>query len=90
MRAPGRAVRRERRLEALVLEQQTHPPPDSADTVSAMLDGVRELGLAALPWDRDSRTLQARMQFVRALARNDLHDWPRATMRHWQPISSDG
>jgi ATP-dependent helicase HrpB len=68
--------RRERRLEALVLEQQTRPPPDSADTVSAMLDGVRELGLAALPWDRDSRTLQARMQFVRALARNDLHDWP--------------
>ena len=68
--------RRERRLEALVLEQQTRAPPAGADAVSAMLDGVRELGLAALPWDRDSRMLQARMEFVRALARNDLRDWP--------------
>jgi ATP-dependent helicase HrpB len=67
---------RERRLEALVLERQTRSPPEGADTVSAMLEGVRELGIAALPWDRDSRTLQARMQFVRALARSDLPEWP--------------
>ena len=67
---------RERRLEALVLEQQTRVPPEGADTVSAMLEGVRELGLAALPWDRDSRLLQARMEFVRALARHDLPEWP--------------
>jgi ATP-dependent helicase HrpB len=67
---------RERRLEALVLERQTRAPPEGADTVSAMLEGVRELGIAALPWDRDSRTLQARMQFVRSRARADLPDWP--------------
>jgi len=41
-----------------------------------MLTGVRELGLAALPWDRDARDLQARMEFVRGLAREDLRQWP--------------
>jgi ATP-dependent helicase HrpB len=30
-----------------------------------MLAGVRELGIAALPWDRDARDLQARMEFAR-------------------------
>jgi ATP-dependent helicase HrpB len=29
-----------------------------------------------LPWDRDTRSLQARMQFVHALKRSDTADWP--------------
>jgi len=68
--------RRERRFEALVLEDQTRPAPDGPQSIAAMLAGVRALGLDALPWERDTRTLQARMQFVRALARADLADWP--------------
>ena len=39
--------------------------PDAART--AMLQGVRELGIDALPWTRDARDLQARMEFVRRL-----------------------
>jgi len=35
---------------------------------AAMLAGVRELGIAALPWDRESRELQARIEFVRKLS----------------------
>ena len=31
-----------------------------------MLSGVRQLGIEALPWDRDTRELQARIAFVRA------------------------
>jgi len=68
--------RRVRRLEALVLEDQTRPPPDGPQSIAAMLAGLRELGLDALPWDRDTRTLQARMQFVHSLARAELADWP--------------
>jgi ATP-dependent helicase HrpB len=30
-----------------------------------MLSGLRELGIEALPWDREARTLQARIEFVR-------------------------
>jgi ATP-dependent helicase HrpB len=68
--------RRVRRLEALVLEDQTRAPADGPQTVAAMLEGIRELGLAALPWDLEARTVQARMQFVRSLPRTDLGDWP--------------
>jgi ATP-dependent helicase HrpB len=68
--------RRVRRLEALVLEDQTRAAPDGPQTLAAMLDGLRQLGLDALPWDREARTLQARMQFVRALSRPELADWP--------------
>ncbi len=75
-RAAAVIWRRTRRLEALVLEDQTRAAPDGAQSVSAMLEGVRQLGIAALPWDREARTLQARMEFIRALARDDLADWP--------------
>ena len=68
--------RRERRLGALVLEDQTRTPPDGADTQAAMLEGVCQLGIAALPWDHEARSLQARMEFVRRLDRVDQRDWP--------------
>jgi ATP-dependent helicase HrpB len=53
-------------LDALVLEEQplTEIPADAARR--AMLTGVRELGIAALPWNREVRDLQARIEFVRA------------------------
>ncbi len=53
-------------LDALVLEEQplAEVPADAARR--AMLAGVRELGIAALPWTRDARDLQARIEFVRA------------------------
>jgi ATP-dependent helicase HrpB len=36
-----------------------------------MLQGVRELGIEVLPWTRDARDLQARMEFVRLLEEGD-------------------
>jgi ATP-dependent helicase HrpB len=50
-------------------------PPETAG--AAMLEGIAKLGLAALPWNQDSRDLQARMEFVRAHAPAALTaDWP--------------
>jgi ATP-dependent helicase HrpB len=63
-------------LDALVLEERPLDPVPPEAARSAMLTGVRELGLAALPWDRDARDLQARMEFVRGLGREDLRQWP--------------
>ena len=38
---------------------------------------MRELGIGALPWDRDARDLQARIEFVRAaLGPDGAADWP--------------
>ncbi len=59
-------ARRTVELDALVLEEQplAEVPADAARR--AMLTGVRELGITALPWNREARDLQARIEFVRA------------------------
>jgi ATP-dependent helicase HrpB len=58
-------ARRVLRLDALMIEEKPlqDVPPEAART--AMLQGIRELGIAALPWDREARDLQARIEFVR-------------------------
>ena len=60
-------ARRVVRLDAITLEEKPlqDVPPEAAR--AAMLQGVRELGIQALPWTRDARDLQARMEFVRSL-----------------------
>jgi ATP-dependent helicase HrpB len=69
-------ARRVRRLDALLIDSSARSPPDDQRTLAAMLQGIAQLGCAALPWDAESRTLQARMEFVRKLQRSDLADWP--------------
>ena len=60
-------ARRVVRLGAVTLDEKPlqEVPPEAAR--DAMLRGVREIGIQALPWTRDSRDLQARMEFVRLL-----------------------
>ncbi len=58
---------RERRLGALVLDETALKQPDPAAVQAALIAGIRQLSLAALPWDRDTREWQARVQFVRAI-----------------------
>jgi ATP-dependent helicase HrpB len=69
-------ARRVVKLDSLVLEEQPLDPVPPEAARAAMLTGVRALGLAALPWDREARDLQARMQFVRGLGREDTRQWP--------------
>jgi ATP-dependent helicase HrpB len=63
-------------LDELVLEDAplTDVPAEAAR--AAMLAGVRELGAAALPWDRDARELQARIEFVRNALGASGSSWP--------------
>src|SRR5690606_27437880 len=44
------SARRQRRLGALVLADEVLRKPDAAAVTTAMLAGIRELGLDALPW----------------------------------------
>jgi ATP-dependent helicase HrpB len=70
-------ARRTVMLDELLLEEQPlpHIPPELAR--AAMLSGVRELGLEALPWERDTRELQARVGFARATLAAELPAaWP--------------
>jgi ATP-dependent helicase HrpB len=68
--------RRVLRLESLILEEQPLDPVPREAAQRAMLNGVQQLGVAVLPWDHEARDRQARMQFVHALAREDMRAWP--------------
>ncbi len=72
-------ARRVVRLGALILDEKPLPDAPRDASASAMLAGVRSLGLDALPWDDDTRDFLARAQFVRALPRGDLQGWPDFT-----------
>jgi ATP-dependent helicase HrpB len=74
-------ARRTLELDGLVLEDKPLAalPADAAR--AAMLSGLRELGIGALPWDREARALQARIEFVR----RELGDAPEAAT--WPAVS---
>ena len=66
-------------LGALVLEERPLASVAREETTAAMLEGVRALGLDALPWSREARELQARIEFVRALQAHEVRaQWPAA------------
>ena len=91
-RAAAVVAQRSRRYGALLLDTRPLPevPPELAD--AAMLAGVRELGIASLPWDEETRNLQARLGFVRRLEGAPHGPWPASddaalleTMDDWLP-----
>jgi ATP-dependent helicase HrpB len=64
---------RERRLGALVFDREPLPAPEPHAIMRAMADGIRHLGLAALPWTEAARGIQARVALLRRL---DPDAWP--------------
>jgi ATP-dependent helicase HrpB len=78
------AVRARRTLEfgALTLEDKPLATLPAEAARAAMLAGVRELGIEALPWGDEARDLQARIEFVRAAraaAPPSQSPWPAAS-----------
>jgi len=72
------------RLDALTIEEKPLQDIPAEVAQAAMLQGVRELGIAALPWDREARDLQARIEFLRRLHPKD--DWPAVADRNGDPL----
>jgi ATP-dependent helicase HrpB len=75
-RAEAVVARRTVRFGELVLEEKPLAELAAGATTTALVEGLRSLGLEALPWDDDSRTFVARCEFVRKLTRGDVGDWP--------------
>jgi ATP-dependent helicase HrpB len=80
---------RTRRYGSLIIETRTLQavPPELA--TEAMLVGVRQLGIAALPWDTELRNLQARLEFVRRLERAPGGPWRRRRARPDRRLERD-
>jgi ATP-dependent helicase HrpB len=60
-------ARRRRRLGALLLEDKPLSKPDPEALKAAMLEGVRQMGLGALPWNGDLQAWRQRIGFMRAI-----------------------
>ncbi len=66
-------AKRERRLWSLVLEERPLAAPSKDAMRAAMLDGIRQMGLAVLPWSPAASSLRARVAFLR---RVEGESWP--------------
>jgi ATP-dependent helicase HrpB len=66
----------ERWLGALKLYERRIDRPDPQRMLNALLGGIRELGLDALPWSKPARALQARMIFARRHDERAPQPWP--------------
>lgn len=77
---------RRRRIGAAILEEQPWPDPPETAIAEAATEGVRQLGLAALPWTGAARRLQKRVARARdaGAAAPDLSDAALlATLERW-------
>ncbi|MGD9536227.1 MAG: ATP-dependent helicase HrpB [Alphaproteobacteria bacterium] len=72
--AAGRVrAKRTRRLGAIVLGEAEIADADPAAVAAALVEGIRSLGLDALPWSEESRSYRARVAFMR---RTEGEAWP--------------
>ena len=71
---------RERRLDALVLDSRKWKDAPADRIGAAALDGVRQLGLAALPWREGAEALRARVSWLRGRGHDALPDWSDAAL----------
>jgi ATP-dependent helicase HrpB len=83
-------AQRQRRLGALILSATDIRSPDPDAIHKAAMEGLARLGVAALPWSKELRQWQARVQLLRhhsvpapipwpdvsdASLQNNLHEW---------------
>lgn len=64
----------ERKFGGLTIEEQRIEQPSTDKLEAAMICGLRQLGIAALPWTAEARNLQARLQFVKGF--DARGEWP--------------
>jgi ATP-dependent helicase HrpB len=73
--------RRRRLLGALILEDKPLASPDPAQQAAAMAEGVRRLGLAALPWTKAAHSLCDRVRLAaRLFPEEGWPDWSDAAL----------
>jgi len=88
-------AQREERFGALVLDSKPLTGADPEKMRAAMLEGIRRLGIEALPWTREAREWQARTLSLRHWLPDE--DWPDvsdpallATLDEWLGPYLDG
>jgi ATP-dependent helicase HrpB len=73
--AGGVRARRVRRLGRMVISEAPMERLTGAERAAALLEAVRDQGLALLRWDEAARQTRARVAFMRALEGDPWPDW---------------
>ncbi len=72
-------ARKVRRLGKLTLSESRLQDPSPERILEAMLEGVRSLGLACLPWSAELTRRRERLAFARAQEGAESAEWPDAS-----------
>jgi ATP-dependent helicase HrpB len=75
-RAGAVSAKHERRLGALLLESVEIRDPDPDAMRTAVLEGLKQTGIAGLPWTKELRQLQARVTLMRQYDVAGPAPWP--------------
>jgi ATP-dependent helicase HrpB len=75
-RAGTVSAKSERRLGALLLESAEIRDPDPDVMQTAVLEGLKQTGIAGLPWTKELRQLQARVMLMRQYEVAAPAPWP--------------
>lgn len=74
-------ARKQRQLGAIVLKDQPWLNPDPDHVSAALLHGIRQVGITALPWTKDLLQWRARVEFLRRMG---------GTQAAWPDLSDQG
>ena len=74
-------ARQQRRLGELILQDRLLTNADPAHVTNALIQGIRQHGIEYLPWTKDLRSWQARVQFMKRCEGEDL-GWPDVSDGH--------
>jgi len=80
VRAEAVLARRRATLGALVLEDKPLAKADPARVAATMAEGIRALGIGALPWSQSAENLRARIAFLHRLDSDAWPDWSDAAL----------
>lgn len=72
-------ARRQQRLGELIIQDEPWEQAEPTQITQALISGIRQRGLACLPWNDNARELQQRLQFLHQL---DAVNWPDCSDEH--------
>lgn len=74
-------ARKQRQLGAIILKDQPWLDPDPQRVSAALMRGIRQVGITALPWTKDLLQWRARIEFLRRV---------EGTQAIWPDLSDQG
>ena len=80
-RASGVSARQQRRLGEIVVQDQPLKNADPEKVTRALMEGIRQQGIDCLPWTKELRHWQARVNFMRRVTGVDSI-WPDIHNQH--------